>query len=137
MREIKYRCWIEKYKEFKYWGFINGLFVSPPTGSNISIEECKENSTQYTGLKDKNGKDIYDGDFLRMPPESQWEETNYAFYEVFFHDGDANADYNIGFSIARIHYKGSVCGGIIPHFKPKQVSKMVVIGNIYENPELQ
>lgn len=91
---------------------------------------------QFTGLRDRNGKEIYEGDILRYPAKDKWEEINYSCYEVFFHDGDANSDYNIGFSINRMFNHGSVCGGYNPSFKPKSIKQMVVIGNIYENPEL-
>lgn len=91
---------------------------------------------QFTGLKDKGGIDIYDGDILRYPAKDNWEKINYSCFEVFFHDGDANIDYNIGYTMCRTHHHGSVCGGIIPSFKPKTVSKMIVIGNIFQNPEL-
>lgn len=91
---------------------------------------------QYTGLKDKNGKRIFEGDVLREPPKDRWDEFNYASFEVFFHDLDSCPDYNIGFSMNRIHFKGNVCGSYIPPLKPKTVSKMQIIGNIHENPEL-
>jgi uncharacterized phage protein (TIGR01671 family) len=87
---------------------------------------------QFTGLVDRNGKEIYEGDLLRYPGDN----THFTAYEVFFHDGDANPDYNIGYSINRTHYQGSICGGIIPSFKPNSVSHMEVCGNIYENKEL-
>lgn len=91
---------------------------------------------QFTGLTDKNGKEVYEGDVLRFPAKDKWEEKNYSCFEVFYHDSDANMSYNIGYSLARMHNHGSICGGYIPGFKPAEVSKMEVIGNIHENPEL-
>lgn len=90
---------------------------------------------QYTGLKDKNGVEIYKGDLLREPIQSQWDETNFSCFEVFFHDNDA-CSYHIGWQMDRMHNHGAIGGGYIPSFKPNVVSKMIVIGNIYENPEL-
>lgn len=91
---------------------------------------------QFTGLTDKEGIEIYEGDLLREPAEDEWDKINYSCFEVFFHDGDANSDYNIGYSMNRMHNHGSICGGYIPSFKPKTTSKMIVFGNIYQNPEL-
>lgn len=91
---------------------------------------------QYTGLLDKNGKEIYEGDLLRYPVKNEWDNKSFTCYEVFFHDNDGNSDYNIGFSINRCHHQGAVCGGYIPRFTPNTTAKMEIIGNIYENPEL-
>lgn len=91
---------------------------------------------QYTGLEDSHGKEIYEGDILREIPKNDWEKLNYSCFEVFFHDGDCNTDYNIGFSMNRMYNHGSICGGIILPFKPRVVSCMIIIGNIYENPNL-
>jgi|APEBP8051073302_1049394.scaffolds.fasta_scaffold02460_3 uncharacterized phage protein (TIGR01671 family) len=96
----------------------------------------EETLGQFTGLHDKNGKEVYEGDILRFPPKNDWENNNYSCFEVFFHDGDGNSDYNIGYSMSRMHNHGAICGGYIPAFKPKTVKQMAVIGNIYDNPEL-
>ncbi len=82
---------------------------------------------QFTGLFDKNGKEIYEGDVVRL---EQWEPREYqiVFIEGAFCMGSLKKteQFNVGQFVADIHYLQS--GGRGP------VSE--VIGNIYENPEL-
>lgn len=67
-REFKFRCWNPRYKEFSTWGFMpDGHFKGIPTGSHMSIDECKTYSQMFTGLKDKNGKEIYEDDVVKDP----------------------------------------------------------------------
>jgi len=137
MREIKFRAWDGQFKNMYYgslsqdrWYSLTG-FLDVSSGGIEGLEVM-----QFTGLKDKNGTEIYEGDILRIPAVDDWENINFNCFEVFFHDGDANSDYNIGYSISRMHCIGSVCGGYTPSFNPKTVSKMIVIGNIHQNHEL-
>jgi len=99
------------------------------------IEVIPETVGQYTDLKDKNGKEIYEGDILREPAKNEWEAVNYAAYEVFFHDGD-DAYVNIGFQMNRMHFYGSVCGGsLLMSFLPKWTKRLEIIGNVHDvNP---
>ena len=60
MREIKFRGWDEKNKEMVY--NINLLFSNRLNDCFEEYEECGLKIMQYTGLKDKNGKEIYEGD---------------------------------------------------------------------------
>ena len=112
------------------------IFNDSNYDSHDQFEIIPETVGQFTGLTDKNGVKIFEGDLLRTPPYSEWENLNYSCFEVFFHSGNANSDYNIGYSIGRMHNHGTVCGGYIPSFKPKTVANMIIIGNIYDNREL-
>jgi uncharacterized phage protein (TIGR01671 family) len=90
----------------------------------IQFQNQPETVGQFTGLKDENGVDIYEGDLL------EWDESENVLFEVFFDDGYRN----VGFSCSRTHYQGNKCGGYVPDFKAGKT--FYVRGNIYENPEL-
>ena len=92
---------------------------------------------EYTGLKDRNGKRIFEGDILREPPKNDWEKKNYVAYEIFWHDNDS-CDRHIGWQMNRLHFFGALCGAdIYPiSFRPEWTNRMEIIGNIHDNPEL-
>ena len=86
---------------------------------------------QYTGLKDKNGKEIYEGDII----ENVSDMVNFQGVKI---SGKSVKRYRIGW-----HEKGKWHSfrthsnnhkGIVGVYKPEIYSE--VIGNIYENPEL-
>ena len=134
MREIKFRAMSLNTKHWVY-GELHLMCKHPHIHTGVGMTEPIDISTigQFTGLKDKDGREIYEGDILRFPPKSQWDETNYSSFEVFFHDGDCS-DYHIGYQMNRAHYHGSVCGTTFWPFQPKWTEKMVIDGNIHERP---
>ena len=118
-REIKFRAWDKRKKEMFYDWCIDpdgGWFGDFGEGSeDIALKYYKNGEIevmQYTGLKDKNGKEIYEGDIVQVNGRNQ---------EVFFKDGY--------FGWGQQH-TGTYS------FDPFESEEIEVIGNIYENPEL-
>jgi uncharacterized phage protein (TIGR01671 family) len=129
-REIKFRDWDPETKEMRYFDL---------DGYDREVHNAYGNIMQYTGLKDKNGKEIFEGDILRRLPKDCWEKENFISFEVFYHGGNQAED-SVGFQMNRTHFHGCIVGynmiSAMTRFLPENVCKMEIIGNIYENPEL-
>ncbi len=106
-REIKFRIWDKKNKQL---------------GKTFSLNT--DIIIQFTGLLDKNGKEIYEGDIVSVNEKGFEDKTNYEvkwfgpYYPAFDlegWEGESNA-------LGEIEQTGEW--------------DIEVIGNIYENPEL-
>lgn len=106
MREIKFRVWDESSAIMRSQNEYNAVVVDCFFNSDLVL-------MQYTGMKDKNGKEIYEGDIVKIAYgiEKPYKEI---ISEVIYDDG-----YEV--DIGRLASFHNVCE---------------VIGNIYENPEL-
>ena len=126
MREIKFRVWDEANKKWIYkvvidnngnlWAVIGKNFY------NIKILHPDDyNTVFFTGLKDKNGKEIYKGDYCKSKGcEGIIEFDSGCFSIKILKEQEY---YDIGQSIYLCDY--------LAIFKDTEV-----VSNIYENPEL-
>lgn len=119
MREIKFRIWNKSHKKMNYFDSPS-LKIDHDSGLHFKVKEehiylggYADDIMQYTGINDCNGKEIYEGDIIK----------------VF--DGCKNK-FNEEPSLVEFYYGA---------FNPRgycvcDLSKCEIIGNIYENPEL-
>ena len=127
MKEIKFRAWDEDLKMFVY--FQMGKLL--PTGTEF--EEYTKLSTkgvdwqQFTGLTDKNGKEIYEGDVVHLT--KGWRTV-----EKDEREKDTGEDFIEGEVKYFTPYAGFGISGV--GFDKLSLFPIEIIGNVMENPEL-
>ena len=145
MRQILFRG---KRKDSNWWEV--GSYSSYDTSDGISCsfingfeyEVYPETVGQYTGMKDKNGKKIFEGDIVRTQPFSDRPYSKKAKFKqhigvVEYYVGHFKSvhdafeqDYEAMWRVNIKDYDGYGCCNWSAFFKCE------VIGNIHDNPEL-
>ena len=151
MREIKFRAWDKLKKsvhEVAGINFVEGIVLLwKQTGTarqTYAVEVDSIELMQYTGLHDKNGKEIYEGDIITYIQElCEYEKREVSpardfvlgNYVVAWHE--ESAEWGLIYDWSN---KQRISGGLGFWRKRvrsgKQENVMEVIGNIYENKEL-
>ena len=124
-RKIKFRAWDKEKKEWIYiglasmCGIVDGhlrQFYAKNSGHDLDIPSLGNEEyprlyilMQFTGLKDKNGKEIYEGNVV---------ETEAFIDEVIFKDCVFTTKHSENNQPLMVH------------------NNLEIIGNIYDNPEL-
>ena len=129
MREIKFRAWDDDKSQMIY-DFSKNYQIYTKDETNIlfcggEMDNGDWNEPilmQYTGLKDKKGKEIYEGDIILNPTATEPEDKGWLVfwkdYRWMIRMNDSQYQYEFDFNA------------------DFDTSKFEVIGNIYQNPEL-
>ncbi len=115
-RPIKFRTWVKDDKKLVHWHEHPEWITDaiPFDSGDEWTENCE--LMQFTGLVDKNGKEIYEGDIISHP----YGTASVVFGRYLGNGGLAHSGFYLDFGSKNIGLDGSI----------------EVIGNIFENPEL-
>lgn len=123
MKEIKFRAWDKDNKEMYYGGFQLWFDSQGDLKDNPPIHD-RRFIMQYTGLQDKNGKEIYENDVVRY--ERTFPNSGKPFARKYQHT--VKWDYDLEIDGGSSMVRGVGFRDIGEHVE--------IIGNVYQNPEL-
>ncbi len=149
MRQIIFRGKRVDKNEFVFGDLIHGvgskhgrMYILPvthtyPQGCNNldGWEVMPETVGQFTGLTDKNGREIYEGDIVSAfsninkisDPHLSTSDPTYSNKYVEFIRGV--------FSLSSLEFPNGGCG-VLDHYVGAMSKDLEIIGNIHDNPEL-
>lgn len=131
-REIKFRAWHKGKNKFLYFTnfevrWLNGGFALKGESDGGHCYHCfgreiDETIQQWTGLKDKNGREIYEGDIITYveKPHEHGDSTQQRG-QIIYDESKAS------FAIA-----GEKTGEVWNYFTDYGLSKFEVAGNVFE-----
>lgn len=155
MKELKFRCWNKKKMQMEY----PKCFCIPQGGNVVGLDDIIP--MQYTGLHDKNGKEIYEGDILHTYEDilstvclkkegaPDWPKKlneHDEYFDKWYEEVPLKAQCYVEMKDGDYEYKiyerflndeddewDEDESDEVSLYNP---SELKIIGNIYENPEL-
>ena len=129
-REIKFRGKDFLKEEWVYGDLVktkNFVAIKKTNGDYFHPTQVSPNTVgQYTGLKDKDGREIYEGDILQYIGKRRDNMNKVYRRKVVFHEG----------MFALLSKELPVYSALNYHCMEDGRSAWSVIGNIHDNPEL-
>lgn len=144
MRTIKFRGKRLDNGEWVYGSLLQGeaqSIIASIEGNSINVHDCFEVSPdtigQFTGLLDRNGKEIYEDDILKGRTnkwrlEDRPEPHDYIGYVRW----DGQCDVGLQWVLSTLDSMGSSPLNWYVHCVAIDYSTGIVIGNIHDNPDL-
>lgn len=118
MRDIRFRAWVRFLRVIRVVDQLNSNGSAMIEDYKYCIESEAFDLMQFTGLKDRNGVEIYCGDIISD------------------HNGLGVVKYSENHGAFRVVYSDGVAKWFIDYTLNGERESIEVIGNIYENPEL-